>query len=518
MATTVIGPTPISLTMDEYKRDWEPKGWRLIIIGPTSTWRQDWGDWEAIRDIVQNSLDEAEGYHFGFDDHGLWIIDNGRGVGVADFLLGPPKMKPDYARGKFGEGMKIATLALLRKGYPVRVRTVNREIWIIFLEQRVNGGVQTLAALWKTNGLRVGTEFLIVGYSGYAFEDRFTVNLPKSAIVAEVPSPISQPIRRYNQLIRYDFPPISGLAGNGTSRIYARDIYMRSISSQFSYNLWGFDMAPDRHAPKKEDDLWEDMGRLWCGVNNSKLLQALLLMVLDPPQIVSEEGHRVSMDRYGMGTEPMSGKRYIDIMVGNIDAWRSAWGVVVGKDAVLRTTPRFDGMVKHVGYNSQSVAYGVSNALREVIMTDAQLIEQSQESLRELQIIPDAQLTRAARTHLGLARAIASSFSPTAAGRAVPVHAAIIPPASERARTAGLYDMSTQEIMLHLETLEKARTTVDAMVHELGHHIALIRTDDPLQAEDLQPAHSEAMTFVAAKVWENAIHGEYDGYLQGAVW
>ena len=107
---------PVVLTPEEYERDWKPQGWQLIIIGPTSTWRQEWGEWEAIRDIVQNALDECEHYSWSYDNEGLYIRDNGKGIAVADFLLGPPKLKPDYARGKYGEGMKIAALAMLRKG------------------------------------------------------------------------------------------------------------------------------------------------------------------------------------------------------------------------------------------------------------------------------------------------------------------------------------------------------------------------------------------------------------------
>ena len=510
MTAPVIEAAPISLTVEDYKRDWEPKGWRLIFIGPTSTWRQDWGEWDAIRDIVQNSLDEVERYRFGTDDEGLWIIDNGKGLGVADFLLGPPKSKPDYARGKFGEGMKIAALALLRKGYPVHVKTVNRELWIIFLEQKVNGKVQTLAALWKPDGIRIGTEFHIIGYFGPAYERYFAVNLPRSLILAEVPSPLSEPIRRFNQLIKAEELACSPIGGI----IYARDIYMRDMSSRFSYNLWGFDMAPDRHAPKNEDDLWTDMGRLWSGVRNLDLLEIFILMVLDPPQLPDcDESRHITMNSWSMGKEPVSGKNYFQMLAENAEAWQSAWNTVVGKDTVIRTAPRWDGMVKHIGYMSQSISWGVSNALQTVITTDAQLIQKSQEALRQVQVIPDAQLTQRATTHLALARAIAASYDPK-----INVHAALIPPASDRARTAGLYDMGTGEIMLHLETLEKARTTVDAMVHELGHHIAFLRTEDPLQAEDLQPAHSEAMTYVAARVFQATIDGVFDEYAKEAVW
>jgi len=155
---------PRVLSMEEYHSRWQPEGWQLIIIGPTSTWRQEWGEWEAIRDIVQNALDEAEAYRWGYDERGLWVSDRGKGVAVADFLLGPPKLKPDWARGRFGEGMKIAALALIRKGYPVYIETVGRELWVVFLEQKVNGTAETLAALWRPDGARVGTRFHIIGY------------------------------------------------------------------------------------------------------------------------------------------------------------------------------------------------------------------------------------------------------------------------------------------------------------------------------------------------------------------
>ncbi|GAI78794.1 unnamed protein product, partial [marine sediment metagenome] len=187
---------PRVLSVEDYRENWQPQGFRLIVIGPTSTWRQEWGEWEAIRDIVQNALDEAEAYRWGYDDEGLWISDRGRGVAVADFLLGPPKMKPDYARGKFGEGMKIASLALVRKGYHVHIETVGRELWILFLQQVVDGTAETLAALWRPNGRMQGTEFHIIGYTGPAFEDRFVVNLPRTSILTETPSPLAVPIRR----------------------------------------------------------------------------------------------------------------------------------------------------------------------------------------------------------------------------------------------------------------------------------------------------------------------------------
>ena len=508
----VVTKPPIVLTMDEYERDWKPHGWQLIIIGPTSTWRQDWGEWEAIRDIVQNALDECEHYTWGHDSEGLYIRDAGKGIAVADFLLGPPKLKPDYARGKYGEGMKIAALALLRKGYPVRVETASRELWIVFLEQKTNGHAQTLAAFWRPYSRRSGTVFHVIGYTGSAFEDRFAVNLPRSAIIAEGPSPVTQPVRRFNQLIRHKFPVTEAEGwyekGTGASRIFARDIYMRDINSPFSYNLWGFDMAPDRHGAKEEQDMWTDMGRLWSCVTKVDLLQEFLRMVRMPPEVETDESHSINMGSWDMGREPVTGKDYADFIRENASAWKEAWGRVCGDNAVIRTDDRWDGTVKHLGYMPVNVQWNVRDTLARAIMTDKDLVKASQERLREVEVIPAERLSHRQRINLKLARAITDEICRIR--RVSAVHAAIIPPASDRVRTAGMYSRTTGEIYIASDQLESARSTIDTVVHEIAHHTS--------GAEDLEQAHADAMTDVASRVVKETAGGKFDELLKEVTW
>ncbi len=492
---------PRVLTMEDYRQRWQPQGWHLIIIGPTSTWRQEWGEWEAIRDIVQNALDEAEAYKWGYDEEGLCISDRGRGVAVADFLLGPPKPKPDWARGKFGEGMKIACLALIRKGYPVRIETVGREVWVIFLEQKVNGTAETLAALWRPNGTIKGTKFHIIGYTGPAFERYFAVNLPHDLVLWETPSTVITPVRRYNQLIKAEGMAASPAGG----LIYARDIYLRDIKSPYSYNLWSFELAPDRHAPKKEADMWVDIGRLWSGVTRVDLLENFLQMVCEPPKVKTDESNNINMET--MGIEPVSGKRYADIVKDNASHWQTAWRNVFGDNAVIRTTNRWDGTVKHLGYISVGEQWAVRDTLSKVITTDEELVRASQERLREVEVIPDARLTPRQLAHLKLARKIATYFRyPDIAG----VHAAIIPPASDRVRTAGMYSRTTQEVYIASDQLEQGRNTIDTVIHEIAHHTS--------GAEDLEEGHSQAMTYVAARVVELTAARTFDEELKGATW
>jgi len=497
--TTTSAPPQI-LTMEEYRRDWEPAGWELITIGPTATWRQEWGEWEAIRDIVQNALDETDAYQYGYDREGMWISDRGKGVAVVDFLLGPAKLKPDYARGKFGEGMKIAALALVRMGYNVHVETVGRELWIVFLEQKVNGRVETLAALWRPDGIRVGTRFHIIGYHGSAFEKNFTINLPKSAILASGPSPLAEPVQRFNQLLEPAF--------TDGPKIYARDIYMQEIHSPYSYNLWGFDMAPDRHGPKSEGDMWDDMGRLWCCVTNITLMRTFLGMVHFPPIVESEEGQMINMTRWRLGADGVTGEGYFYHIEDAAAAWKIAWEREFGKDAVLRTSDRWDNMVKHLGYTPHSVNALVADALSQAITTDKELIDASTERLRDAEIIPDDKLSPTQLAHLELARAIAKRAHGGTPVRGV--YASIIPPASDRVRTAGMYSRNTQEIYIDLNQLNSGHNTVDTVIHEMAHHTS--------GAEDLTEPHSVHMTRLASYVVNITHAGDFDELMESVTW
>ncbi len=511
VGVTLAPEAPQVLTMEDYDRDWKPKGWKLLAIGPTSTWRQDWSIWEAIRDIVQNALDETEAYQWGYDEQGLWIADKGRGVSVADFLLGPPKLKPEYARGRYGEGMKISTLVLVRNGYPVHITTVGKELWIVFLELDIDGvKSHQLNALYKADGSSRGTRFNIIGYRGPAYKDRFAVNIPEKAVLWQGPSLVTQPKQRFNMLYASHFPVSDGA---GAGRIFARDIYMRDIDSPYSYNLWSFTLAPDRYAPVNEGEVWTDIGRLWATVNDPDLLETFLKIVAEPPIITSAESRYVNMGSFEMGTDPVSGKRYDALLRENAGVWEKAWNNVFGDDAVIRSSEDLDNVIKHLGYRSVSLSWGVKDVLSQVISTDKVIKDLSQEKLRETEVIPDEKLDFRQASHLKLARAIASRIFGTR--QVSGVYGAIIPPASDRVRTAGMYGTTTQSIYISLDMLFKGRNTVDTLIHEMGHHR---QWQQKREAEDLTESHAEAMTQIAARVIEYLSKGEFDDYLKEVSW
>jgi hypothetical protein len=508
----VLSPSEINnvpelkLTEMIYNEVYKPEGWHLLIIGPTATWRQEWKEWEAIRDIVQNALDESEEYTFGYDGAGLWIADRGRGISISDFLLGPAKLKPDYARGKFGEGMKISALVLTRLGYRVHVRTSDKDLWICYYAQEVGSGnrAMTLAALWKESNANSGTKFNILGYTGDSFSQKFAVNEPKLNLVQSSPSYLKGPLHRFNQIYRAtsDFPSV----------LYCRDIYLQNIVSDFSYNLWGFDLSPDRHGPKSESDVSVDVGRTWACVDNVQMLKYLFKCLLSRSVLgkpTPYEKESVNMGSWTLGVPAYHDGypheiSYSEIMDLNKESWQTAWKAIAGSKAVIRTESKYDNMVTHLGYTSFSLPYGVSSELQTILGSDFTVIRENLDNLRRASIVDDKELTPKLLASLDLAREISrgSLYS------AYPVFAAIIPndPKSGMV-TDGLFDPITKEIYISLNVLETGLRTVDVTIHELSHAFSN-------GSVDLSQPFEDALSEVSSRVFRLVAQGKFDTQLK----
>ena len=153
-------------------------------------------------------------------------------------------------------------------------------------------------------------------------------------------------------------------------------------------------------------------------------------------------------------------------------------------NVVLRTSARWDNMVEHLGYRSIPKR-NTQPEVPQAILTDEQLVMQSQDRLRNASVVPDSQLTRRQMASLELARAIAND-----SGRRI--HAALIPPASDRVRTAGMYSRQLQEIYIAQDQLEHGSNAVDTVIHELAHHTSGL--------EDGEEGHNRELTRLAGEV------------------
>ncbi|MDD5700612.1 MAG: hypothetical protein PHU23_01065 [Dehalococcoidales bacterium] len=169
-------------------------------------------------------------------------------------------------------------------------------------------------------------------------------------------------------------------------------------------------------------------------------------------------------------------------------------------NACIRTDPRWDNAVRHLGYEPVDMTSENVENLRK----DTEIVSESQERLSKVEVIPDEQLSPVQRASLELIREINNRNA-----RVRGVYAALIPPASDKVRTAGMYGRHNQNVYIHLDQLNRGQIAVDTGIHEMSHHTS--------GDEDGSEGHIKAIPSLAEKVVEQVNRGEYDQYLKNPI-
>jgi hypothetical protein len=212
--------------------------------------KRGFNEFKAIREIVQNSLDETElslgtpDVTVETDENGTWIIDNGRGLNGNAFIIGNSE-KECWMRGYYGEGLKLALGFFLLGGYQVYIFSNRNVFKPVFLP--VNKDKSWLnILLGESVGERKGTAILIADYH------------PDRSMLSELVSFKNQDIRDKivdsivmkgqgcdfeRPLTIYDFPNL----------LYMRNLLVGKTTevtkrkSFFTYDLWWFRLDVSRN-------------------------------------------------------------------------------------------------------------------------------------------------------------------------------------------------------------------------------------------------------------------------------
>ena len=236
-----------------------------------------WGVWQAYREIVQNALDEMQYVWniwpdvypcFNIDTNSV-VSDLGRGLSIRHLLVGTSE-KPEWSRGRFGEGLKLALMVLLNLGVPVYIRsgsteTGSREIRPTFVPVNIEGSpVEVFCVCYKSIPENVTGTQVYIGDPTLC--DRFRNNLVQGL-----------PIRcRAYTLMETETSGMPTKWGHildcdeTRGKIYVRDIYVRDMIAFFGYNLFDVRLSESRDIASESDirsgieELWEDlMGDLY---------------------------------------------------------------------------------------------------------------------------------------------------------------------------------------------------------------------------------------------------------------
>lgn len=211
-----------------------------IELSITSAYQSKWGVWEGIREIVCNGIDADKETVGGaplkvtWNNNVLSVENQGTTIPHEALLMGhSTKMDRSDTIGQFGEGFKIGILALVRDGYPVKVRN-GSEVWDAALEQSAKFKAEVLV-------------FNVQG--GRKNENRVRVE------IGEVTADTWEHIRerfRWLQEIDDDKTVTTGygtllLGGDQAGRIYVKGVFVRQISDlRYGYDLSSVTINRDR--------------------------------------------------------------------------------------------------------------------------------------------------------------------------------------------------------------------------------------------------------------------------------
>jgi len=318
-----------------------------------------WGVWQAFREVVQNALDEMQYvlntwpdaypcFSMGTDSV---VSDMGRGLSIRHLLVGTSE-KPEWSRGKFGEGLKLALMVLQNLGVPVYIRsgsaeTGSREIKPTFVPVNIEGApVEVFCVCYKRIPENiVGTQVYI---SDPTLCDRFRNNFVQGLSIecrayTYMETETSGMPTRWDHILDCD---------ETRGKVYVRDIYVRDVPALFGYNLFNVRLSESRDIASEYDirrgveDVWTN---LLVDLDKARGKPSLFA-----PQLV-ERWYKLLMNLIdGALKISMAGGEEIEteMTLGlYYDVVTDVFTKMYGEDAVVVTKPDMLEFARYIGMN-----------------------------------------------------------------------------------------------------------------------------------------------------------------------
>lgn len=302
------------------------------LVYPISLrYRKEWSEWEAIRELVQNILDTNSEFKIFQENGDTVLVDRGGGLKVRHLLLGVSEKSAD-SRGKYGEGLKLALIVLIRLGYSVTIQSGSLEI----RTSQAKIAEETCLKLTyeEVPHMLNGTRVTIHGYSGSLFEERFATH-PK----------IKEKVVFKNSYLGdiIDIPSV----------LFVKDIYVTALgNSAFSYNLRNVSLSESRNI-SNEFETHNSIGLLWTYVNKQDMLERLL--------------DAIANDKY----EARCSYAYKS---DHPDKVLAAWNAIYGKKSVIATSPLWTKEAQWRGAKVVSVPANFIKFLLGGVKTDIEYV------------------------------------------------------------------------------------------------------------------------------------------------
>ena len=246
---------------------------RLETTIAAAYWKQG-GFWEGVREMGSNGIDGEKEYNapltITWRNNKLMFINEGASIPHEALLMGhSTKSDNKELIGQHGEGLKIGSLALLRAGHEVKIRS-GSEVWIPKIEKSRNGFDAEVLVFYINKG-RKDTNRVQVEIGGVDKED-WELMKPNFLRLNEG---LEEAKGGYNGNVILD----DALKG----KIFVKGIFVQHCPDfGYGYNLLDADLDRDRRILDSYDlkwrvkSIWEEAIR-----SNNKLAKRFIPMLAE---------------------------------------------------------------------------------------------------------------------------------------------------------------------------------------------------------------------------------------------
>lgn len=250
-----------------------------------STYLPNWATYEGVRELIQNARD-AEVEHsapmkIDWYNDTLRIANEGTTLPTKALLLGHTSKVGNSAMiGKFGEGLKLGILALVRAGHAVKVRT-GSEVWTPTLERSETFDEDVLT--FRIEGGRSATNRVRVEVGGItkkAWEE-----MKGNFLFLNAPSDAEMIVTYNGTLLMGD---------QFKQRIYVKGIFVQNDpAATFGYDLKEVELDRDRKMVESWNLKYHTRQVLLSALNKREELFGQFMEMLENPTTETE-----SLDSY----------------------------------------------------------------------------------------------------------------------------------------------------------------------------------------------------------------------------
>jgi len=418
-----------------------------LTTGISPKYVQNWNVEKAVREIIQNYLDSRE--EFNCEGQVIWsdgiahVKDFGPGIEPRHLALGISE-KSDTAKGKYGEGLKLALMVLAREGRYA-------EIW--------SGGRKIAPAIEHDGGF--GTDVLVLHVEDLpprmqATHQGTSIKFECTQEELSVGKGYFIEFRRKAREFRWlERGKISQPGGD----IYINGTKVGELSNaMFSYHL---EISKNHNIGNRDREVinmnivMPRIQQLIGLTSSTEVMKTCLKMITNPARC----------------WETTHGPGYAELSAGSAKVWRKVFWQVYGKDAVISSySARADNSARHLGYQTlEGISYEWTSFLRHQcgIKSAQDVVSGAGKGSCKRVALKD--LEDQERANLELAKALTSKHY------AEPEEIRIVDNLSKmvgegsRVVVNGLWDRSKQMIFLDRRILTNRGKTLHTLLHEVVH-------------------------------------------------